>query len=68
MNHLTKQILGKSRRALVFSTFGCLLVATAGAQAPAPAAKPQSGSHDPAEPPTNAPHPKSLARPAGRVA
>ena len=44
-----------------------LLVATAGAQTSAPA-KPQNGSHDPAEPPQGKPQPKILPRPAGAIA
>jgi len=57
-------------RVMVLAGLSALCVGFAGAQAGAPAktAVAGGGSHDPAEPPQNAPKAKSLARPAGAIA
>jgi hypothetical protein len=67
MNKFWKKTGKELRRAALFAGLTFSLATAAGAQTSAPA-KAQSVSPDPAEPPQNRPHPKTLARPAGALA
>ena len=66
MNKFWKKTGKELARAAIFAGLTVSLGTAAGAQTSAPA-KAQS-SPDPAEPPQNRPHPKTLARPTGAIA
>ena len=66
MNKCWKRAGKELGQAAIFAGLTVLFVATAGAQSSAPA-KPQSVSHDPAEPLQGGPHTKILSRPAGAI-
>ncbi len=74
MNRFWRKAGNEFGRVAIIAGLGVLCAVGIGAQksapgaAKGPAASGGAGSHDPAEPQTGAPHPKILARPAGRVA
>ncbi len=74
MNRFWKRAGNEFGRLAIVAGLGALCAAGIGAQTSAPgpakstAAAGAAGSHDPAEPLSNAPHPKLLPRPAGAIA
>ena len=74
MNRLWTRVEKECKRAAIVAGLSLLCAAMGGAQASAPSSTKNAGtsaaagSHDAAEPPKGAPHPKTLARPTGAIA